>query len=62
MLGTRAALDLILSAIEAAGFKPGPDVALALDVAATEFYTEGQGYEFENEVRTADQMGQFYPS
>ncbi|ULE35718.1 phosphopyruvate hydratase [Mycobacterium sp. IDR2000157661] len=60
VLGTRAALDLILSAIEAAGFKPGPDVALALDVAATEFYTEGQGYEFENEVRTADQMGQFY--
>lgn len=58
--GTKAALDLILSAIEAAGFKAGSDVALALDVAATEFYTDGQGYKFENEVRTAEQMGQFY--
>ena len=37
--GTKAALDLICSAIEAAGFKPGTDVALALDVAATEFFT-----------------------
>src|SRR6185369_16635157 len=37
--GTTAALDLILSAIEATGFKPGSDVALALDVAATEFFT-----------------------
>ncbi|OBB37430.1 MULTISPECIES: phosphopyruvate hydratase [unclassified Mycobacterium] len=58
--GTKAALDLILSAIEAAGFKAGSDVALALDVAATEFYADGQGYKFENEVRTAEQMGQFY--
>ncbi len=58
--GTRAALDLILSAIEAAGFKAGSDVALALDVAATEFYTDGQGYKFENEVRTAERMGEFY--
>nr|WP_090280912.1 phosphopyruvate hydratase [Mycolicibacterium komanii]CRL76570.1 enolase [Mycolicibacterium komanii] len=58
--GTKAALDLILSAIEAAGFKAGSDIALALDVAATEFYTDGQGYKFENEVRTAEQMGQFY--
>lgn len=58
--GTKAALDLILSAIEATGFKVGSDVALALDVAATEFYSDGQGYSFENEVRTAEQMGQFY--
>ncbi|HEX2212763.1 MAG TPA: phosphopyruvate hydratase [Mycobacterium sp.] len=58
--GTKAALDLILSAVEAAGFKPGSDVALALDVAATEFYTDGQGYKFEDEVRTADQMSEFY--
>ena len=41
--GTKAALDLITSAIEATGFKLGADVALALDVAATEFYTEGNG-------------------
>lgn len=57
---TKAALDLILSAIEAAGFAVGSDIALALDVAATEFYTDGQGYKFENEVRSAEQMGQFY--
>ena len=42
--GTKAALDLITSAIEATGFKLGADVALALDVAATEFYTDGTGY------------------
>ncbi|KUI44038.1 enolase [Mycobacterium sp. IS-1590] len=58
--GTTAALDLILSAIESAGFTAGSDVALALDVAATEFYADGQGYKFENEVRTAEQMGTFY--
>jgi len=38
--GTKAALDLILSAIDATGFKAGTDVALALDVAATEFFTD----------------------
>ncbi|MGE0219928.1 phosphopyruvate hydratase, partial [Mycolicibacterium sp.] len=58
--GTAAALDLISSAIEAAGLKVGSDVALALDVAATEFYTEGTGYAFEKETRTAEQMAQFY--
>lgn len=60
--GTRAALDLICSAIESAGFKPGTEVALALDVAATEFYTAGTGYAFEKEVRTASQLGEFYGS
>jgi enolase len=58
--GTKAALDLISSAIEAAGFKLGADVALALDVAATEFYTDGTGYAFEKETRTAEQMTEFY--
>jgi enolase len=58
--GTTAALDLILSAIEAAGFKPGQDVALALDVAATEFYTPGTGYAFEKQTRTSEQMTEFY--
>ena len=58
--GTRAALDLICSAIESAGFKPGADVALALDVAATEFYTSGSGYNFEQQTRTAAEMGEFY--
>jgi len=60
LAGTNAALDLIISAIEAAGFSVGGDVALALDVAATEFYTEGTGYAFEKETRTAEQMATFY--
>jgi enolase len=58
--GTKAALDLILSAIESTGFKPGVDVGLALDVAATEFYTQETGYAFEKETRTAEQMTSFY--
>jgi enolase len=58
--GTKAALDLISSAIEATGLKLGADVALALDVAATEFYTDGTGYAFEKETRTAAQMADFY--
>jgi enolase len=58
--GTRAALDVISQAIESAGFKLGADVALALDSAATEFYTEGTGYAFEKKTLSADQMTQFY--
>ena len=58
--GTRAALDLICSAIESAGFKPGTDVALALDVAATEFFTAGKGYNFEKQTRSSAEMGAFY--
>ncbi|MFE3543554.1 phosphopyruvate hydratase [Nocardia sp. NPDC059177] len=58
--GTVEALDLISVAIERAGYKLGTDVALALDVAATEFYTPGTGYKFEGKVRTAAEMGEFY--
>ncbi|MEV6070176.1 phosphopyruvate hydratase [Nocardia sp. NPDC052001] len=58
--GTRAALDLIAIAIDKAGYKLGTDVALALDVAATEFYTAGSGYKFEGSVRTAAEMNDFY--
>ncbi|KGI71096.1 phosphopyruvate hydratase [Mycolicibacterium rufum] len=58
--GTKAALDLIGTAIEAAGLTIGSDVALALDVAATEFYTDGTGYAFEKETRSAEQMAAFY--
>ena len=56
----RDALDLILEAIAAAGLTPGRDVALALDVAATEFHTEGEGYRFEGSLRTAAQMADYY--
>ncbi len=58
--GTKAALDLIISAIESTGVRAGADIALALDVAATEFYTEGTGYAFEKQTRTAEQMASFY--
>jgi enolase len=58
--GTREALDLIGAAIQKAGYKLGTDVALALDVAATEFYTAGKGYTFEGSVRSAEDMGKFY--
>jgi len=58
--GTKAALDLISEAIGKTGLKLGSDVALALDVAATEFYTEGTGYKFEGKNRTAAEMGAFY--
>ena len=55
----REALDLILNAITSAGFKPGKDVGLALDVAATEFYEEGK-YSFEGKARTSDEMIAYY--
>ncbi|WP_299575664.1 phosphopyruvate hydratase [uncultured Williamsia sp.] len=60
LAGTRAALDLILEAISGVGLTPGRDVALALDVAATEFYTAGTGYAFEKETKTAEEMSAFY--
>ncbi len=55
----RAALDLIVRAIEQTGLTPGQDVALALDVAATEFHSDGV-YQFEGEVKTADEMTDYY--
>ena len=55
----RAALDLILSAIEKAGYTPGRDIALALDVAASEFYKDGV-YVFEAKERTAAEMTEYY--
>ncbi len=57
----RAALDLIMTAIEKAGFKPGVDVALALDVAATEFFKDG-AYQFEGKATTPAEMIAFYAS
>ncbi len=58
--GTRAALDVICEAVSGTGLALGTDVALALDVAATEFYTDGTGYAFEGSTRTAAQMEEFY--
>jgi enolase len=51
LASTRQALDFVMTAIGAAGFKPGSDIYLALDVAATELYASGR-YELEGEGRT----------
>ena len=57
----RAALDLISEAITAAGYKLGTEIALALDVASTEFYDEATGkYSFEGQQRSADEMIAYY--
>jgi enolase len=55
----RAALDLIIVAIERAGYTPGTDIGLALDVAASEFCTDGV-YTFEGQQRTAAEMTAYY--
>ncbi len=55
----RAALDLIITAIEKAGFTPGTDVALALDVASTEFFKDG-AYQFEGGAKTPAEMIAYY--
>ena len=53
------ALDLICEAIKKAGYEPGKDVALALDVASTEFFEDGK-YNFEGEARDTDYMVKYY--
>ncbi|WP_409329178.1 phosphopyruvate hydratase [Trujillonella humicola] len=55
----RAALDLIAEAVEKAGYAVGTDIAFALDVAATEFHTDG-GYDFEGQTRSADFLVEYY--
>jgi enolase len=57
----REALDLIVEAIGNAGLRPGTDIALALDVAATEFYKDGS-YQFEGKPKSADDMIAYYDS
>ena len=54
-----AALDLIVEAVEKAGYKPGEQVALALDVASSEFYNDG-AYDFEGQKKSAAEMSAYY--
>lgn len=55
------ALDFIMKAIEAAGYKPGEDVVIALDAAATEFYKDGKYHmDGEGAIRTSDEMVAYY--
>ncbi len=56
--GARAALDLVMEAIAAAGLRAGDDVALSLDCAATEFHRAG-AYHCDGEARTAAEMTAF---
>ena len=55
----RAALDLIAEAIDKAGYKLGSQIALAMDVAATEFHESGK-YNFEGKSLSADEMIAYY--
>jgi enolase len=55
----RAALDLIAKAVDSAGYTLGTDIALALDVAATEFHHDGV-YTFEGASKSAQEMADYY--
>jgi enolase len=55
----RAALDLIQEAIKNAGYTPGTDIALALDVASSEFFKDG-AYQFEGKALSAAEMSAYY--
>jgi enolase len=59
LASNRAALDLIVEAIGKAGFTPGLDVALAIDAAATEFYSEGS-YRIDGGAKDAAEMTRIY--
>ena len=55
----REALELLMEAIDAAGFQSGRDICLALDVASTEFFSGGE-YQFEGQARAAAWMADYY--
>lgn len=58
---TQQALDQIMKAIEAAGYKPGEQIALALDAASSEFYRDGAYYmEGEGKVLHQEEMVRYY--
>ncbi len=54
-----AALDAIIAAINDAGYKPGSDISIGLDVASSEFYADGV-YKFEGKQMSSDDMIGFY--
>ena len=53
----QAALDFVMASIEKAGYKPGEDIAIALDCASTEFFRDG-AYVYEGEKKTRDPKAQ----
>ncbi len=59
--GTREALDFIMKSIEAAGYKPGEDIYLALDSASTEFFSDGKYHlKGEGKVLSPEEMVDYY--
>ncbi len=59
LANNRAALEFIVEAIEQAGFKPGKDIALALDVASSEFFKDG-AYHFEGKKLSSQELTSYY--
>ena len=61
LASNEAAIQLILTAVERAGFRPGEDIVLALDAAASEFYKDGV-YDFVGEgvKRSAEELVEYY--
>jgi enolase len=59
LANNRAALDLLMEAIANAGFTPGKDIALGLDVAATEFFENGS-YRFEGRELSSGELISYY--
>jgi enolase len=59
LANNRAALEFIVGAIEQAGFKPGQDIALALDVASSEFFKDG-AYHFEGTKLSSQELTSYY--
>lgn len=61
LASSREALDLLMVAVEQAGYRPGEEIALSLDVAASEFHRDGR-YRFEDRSLGSDEMVDFYES
>lgn len=57
---TKEALDTLMKAIEEAGFKPGEDILLALDVAASELYQKSGKYKIDGNTWSSDKLVEFY--
>lgn len=55
LASNQAALDLLMQAIETAGYQPGQQISLALDVAASEFYKDGQ-YTYDGSAHTPTEL------
>jgi enolase len=59
LASNRAALDFLVAAIEKAGFTPGKDIALGLDVASTEFFRDGK-YDFEGKQLSSQEFTSYF--